>query len=58
MKSSYSNTQDVCVELARAGTTIGIRDSKNPDTPILEFPPPTLTTFIAATKADEFNPLT
>jgi hypothetical protein len=36
IKSSRSQTQNACVELARVGTTIGVRDSKNTD-PILEF---------------------
>ncbi|MBO2465760.1 DUF397 domain-containing protein [Actinomadura violacea] len=30
-KSSRSNTEQACVEVARASTAIGVRDSKNPN---------------------------
>jgi Domain of unknown function (DUF397) len=36
-KSSHSPDWDDCVELAPAGTTIGVRDSKDPNGPVLEF---------------------
>jgi hypothetical protein len=45
IKSSRSETQNECVELARVGTTIGVRDTKNPD-PILEFGPAQLAMLI------------
>lgn len=51
-KSSRSTTQNSCVEVARAGNTIGVRDSKKGDaSPILEFAPAELAAFIAAAKA-------
>jgi hypothetical protein len=36
-RSSYSGTQDEseCVEVARMGRAIGVRDSKNPGGPVL-----------------------
>jgi hypothetical protein len=54
IKSSRSTTQNSCLELARIGTTIGVRDSKNGDAgPILELAPTGFAAFIAATKAGE-----
>jgi hypothetical protein len=56
IKSSRSTTQNQCVELARAGNTIGVRDSKKGDaSPILEFAPTELATFIAGAKAGGFD---
>jgi hypothetical protein len=53
IKSSRSNTQDACVELARVAGTIGIRDSKKGDAgPILEFTPASLAAFITGTTFD------
>jgi hypothetical protein len=58
IKSSRSNTQDACVEVARVDTTIGVRDSKKGDaSPILEFASAELATFIAGAKAGGFDPL-
>lgn len=37
-KSSYSNADKECVELANLGTEVGLRDSKNPATEIVRFP--------------------
>jgi hypothetical protein len=34
-KSSYSGQNAQCVEVARAGTMLGVRDSKNPVGPVL-----------------------
>jgi hypothetical protein len=49
IKSSYSQTQNECVELSRVAGIIGIRDSKKGDaSPILEFTPATLATFLTA----------
>ncbi|GAB2860063.1 hypothetical protein GCM10022221_69550 [Actinocorallia aurea] len=40
-KSSYSTTvnDEVCVELARFPSGVGVRDSKNPDTCLLTLTP-------------------
>lgn len=39
-KSSFSGTNSNCVELARTPQTTAVRDSKNPDGPVLAFPVP------------------
>jgi hypothetical protein len=57
IKSSRSNVQNECVELARAATAIGVRDSKNVN-PILEFAPANPAVFITRTKAGDVNHLT
>ncbi|MEV0390988.1 DUF397 domain-containing protein [Nonomuraea sp. NPDC050643] len=37
-KSTYSNTNGNCVEVASlASGTVGVRDSKDPQSPVLEF---------------------
>jgi hypothetical protein len=50
LKSSYTGGQNVCVELARTPTILGIRDSKNPG-PTLRLPLPALTAFLTETKS-------
>ncbi|RAY10874.1 DUF397 domain-containing protein [Actinomadura craniellae] len=52
-KSSYSQGlgQD-CVELARLGGVIGIRDSKDPNGPCLIFTPAVLRAFTAQVRAE------
>lgn len=42
-KSSFSGTNSDCVELATTPHTTAVRDSKNPDGPILAFPPHSFT---------------
>jgi hypothetical protein len=52
-KSSYSggaNTE--CVEAAHLAQGIAIRDSKNPDGPILRFPAPAWAAFLDAVRRD------
>ncbi|MFF7728500.1 DUF397 domain-containing protein [Streptomyces sp. NPDC008001] len=49
MKSSYSDAQHTCVEVAvptEAPATIRIRDSKNPSLPPLHLHPSTWTAFL------------
>jgi hypothetical protein len=36
-KSRRSQNNGACVEVARVGEVIGMRDSKDPDGPVLEF---------------------
>jgi hypothetical protein len=38
-KSSHSSSNGQCVEIAHAGPDIAIRDSKNPDGPVLLIAP-------------------
>ncbi len=59
IKSTRSTTQNSCLELARIGTTIGVRDSKNGDAgPILELSASGLVTLIATIKAGELDHVT
>ncbi|MBV9448999.1 MAG: DUF397 domain-containing protein [Streptosporangiaceae bacterium] len=44
-KSSYSDTGGNCVEIAQAGTTIAVRDSKDPADRHLTFSPHAWTAF-------------
>ena len=44
--SSYSTSQANCVQVALGAPTIGIRDSKNPDGPVLAIPATHWTTFL------------
>jgi hypothetical protein len=46
-KSSYSADQTNCVEVAAARNMIAVRDSKNPDGPILAFTSAAWATFLA-----------
>jgi hypothetical protein len=45
-KSSHSGTETNCVEVAAARNVIAIRDSKNPDGPVLTFTPTAWATFL------------
>ena len=52
VKSSYSNTGGQCVEVARnIPAVVAIRDSKDPDGPILRLPPKAWTDFTASLAA-------
>ncbi|GAA1938866.1 DUF397 domain-containing protein [Kitasatospora viridis] len=52
-KSSYSNHQSNCVEIARAIHAIPVRDSKDPEGPALTFSQSSWATFINGIKAGE-----
>ncbi|GAA4417123.1 DUF397 domain-containing protein [Actinokineospora soli] len=39
-KSSRSNGNQACVAIALSGAKVGIRDTKNPDGPVLVLPAP------------------
>lgn len=54
-KSSRSNGQGQCVEVADLGTAIAVRDSKHPTEPALAFTRTEWIAFIAATKDGEFD---
>ncbi|MFH8554223.1 DUF397 domain-containing protein [Streptomyces celluloflavus] len=52
-KSSYSDHEDECVEVAtNLPRTVAVRDSKDPDGPILQLTPATWTTFQLAVSQD------
>lgn len=56
IKSSYSNADTDCVELAQIGDRIGVRDSKKGDaSPVLEFAPAGLAALVTNAKAGEFD---
>lgn len=46
-KSSYSGGDGDCVEIGWPGTTVAVRDSKNPGGPALAFPPQQLSRLVA-----------
>jgi len=56
-KSSRSNGNggNNCVEVARLGALIGVRDSKDPAGPILTFPPGVFQDFLNGAKAGDFD---
>jgi hypothetical protein len=57
-KSSRSNGNggSNCVEVAVVETTIGVRDSKNPDGPVLTFTPTDWESFVDGAKHGRFDP--
>lgn len=54
-KSSRSEPQPNCVELAEVAGVIGLRDSKVPGRAMLQFNKSELAAFIAAVKDGEFD---
>jgi hypothetical protein len=54
-KSSYSNGQANCVEVADAGQDIAVRDSKEPDGPVLVFGAGEWRAFVSGLTAGEFD---
>ncbi|MFJ2898172.1 DUF397 domain-containing protein [Streptomyces sp. NPDC087218] len=58
-KSSYSNNGGDCIEvaanLAASLGVIPVRDSKNPNGPVLNTSTTSFTTFVASIKAGEFD---
>jgi hypothetical protein len=53
-KSSLSGSKD-CVEVAMRPGTVGLRDSKDPASPVLAFTPSEWAAFIGGVKAGEFD---
>ncbi|WP_369391129.1 DUF397 domain-containing protein [Streptomyces sp. CG1] len=55
-KSSYSGNEDsYCVEVADFSNRIGVRDSKNPDGPVLLFDMPDWAGFVTAVRAGQLG---
>jgi len=55
-KSSASGPySDNCVEVAEVDDRVLVRDSKNPDGPVLQFTRDQWATFVGATKAGEYD---
>lgn len=57
-KSSRSNGNGGanCVEVAAVDAEIGVRDSKNPDGPVLQFTPIDWQSFVDGAKHGRFDP--
>jgi hypothetical protein len=51
-KSSYSSQDGNCVEVAELPGVVSVRDSKNPDGPVLTITHPHWAAFILAVRAD------
>ena len=56
-KSTRSQQSGQCVELARVAGVIGVRDSKEPDGPILVFTVEEVAAFLDGVAKGEFNDL-
>ncbi|WP_328912663.1 MULTISPECIES: DUF397 domain-containing protein [unclassified Streptomyces] len=54
-KSSYSNDQGACVEVAFVSGAVAMRDSKDPDGPALLFAPQEFSAFVRSVGDGEFN---
>lgn len=57
-KSSFSASRGECVELRQLDGGIEVRDSKDPDGPVLQFTRSELAAFIDGCRAGEFDDLT
>lgn len=55
-KSTRSGPDMQCVEVAKTPGTIHVRDSKDPNGPVLTFSPGAWRTFVSGAKAGEFDP--
>lgn len=56
-KSVKTQNSGACVEVARVGGVIGVRDSKNPNGPVLEFTPTEFEAFLDGAAKGEFDDL-
>jgi hypothetical protein len=54
-KSSYSFANGDCVEIAQESRRVLVRDSKNPNGPILSFPPEAWTAFLGWLRTHEYQ---
>lgn len=53
-KASYSAGNGECVELASGAGRVSVRDSKDPEGPVLTYPSDVFRSFLDATKATPF----
>nr|WP_051877469.1 DUF397 domain-containing protein [Streptomyces natalensis] len=55
LKSSYSSGGDNCVEVANlpALSRVAVRDSKDPDGPVLAFPTPAFAAFVGRVRGTD-----
>ena len=56
-KARLSTANGACVEVASAGKRIAVRDSKNPDGPVLLYIAADFGAFVAGAKRGEFDDL-
>ena len=54
-RKSRSSSETNCVEVTLVGGLIGVRDSKNPDGPVLAFTRSEWTAFLSGVRGDEFE---
>jgi hypothetical protein len=54
-KSTRSNGQGQCVEVAEMNDSVAVRDSKDPEGPVLVFTPMEWRAFVEGAKAGEFD---
>ncbi|WP_116214862.1 DUF397 domain-containing protein [Streptomyces olivoreticuli] len=58
-KSSYSGNGGACVEIAADFVTtrgvVPVRDSKDPNGPVMDFPADAFSSFVAGVKAGQFG---
>ncbi len=54
-RSSRSTANANCVEVAVAGSAVGVRDSKDPDGPVLVLPATAWTHFVTAIRSDQLG---
>jgi len=57
IKASVSNAQGSCVQMRRVGEMIEVRDSKDPDGPVLRFTPDEIAAWLDGAKRGEFDDL-
>jgi hypothetical protein len=55
VKSSYSEGNAYCVEVGRAQSLVGVRDSKDPSRHVLVFTPQEWDAFVKGVAAGEFS---
>jgi Domain of unknown function (DUF397) len=54
-KSSFSSINGACVEVRTDSGTVQVRDTKNPDSPVLGFTSDEWAAFTAGVRAGEFD---
>jgi hypothetical protein len=54
-KSRRSTDNSACVEIARSGDAVGVRDSKDPSGPVLVFTHPEFSVFLDALARGEYT---
>ena len=56
-KASFSDSNGACVELAAISEGVAMRDSKDPDGPVLSFTKAEMDAFLMGAKSGEFDDL-